>query len=62
MQLPHPRTATRTTAAGPRHCQDTRPENSCRPVRLMQQLDVWYVQLEFQAASGDTKCSRQGSV
>jgi len=34
----------------------------CRPARLLQQLDVWCVQPEFQAASGDAKCSRQGIV
>jgi len=30
--------------------------------RLLQQLDVWYIQPEFQVASVDAKCSRQGSV
>jgi len=51
MQLPHQRTATHSTAAGPRHCQDARSGNRCRPARVLQQLDVWYVQPEFKAAS-----------
>ena len=36
--------------------------NRCRLARLLQHLDVWCVQPEFQTASGDAKCSRQGSV
>jgi len=44
LQLLHPRTATHSTADGPRHCQDARPGNRCHLAQLLQQLDVWYVE------------------